>query len=77
MEIDVLQARKAALLARLSTAEEPAREVRAPASLAAAFGGGGQTKRSPETDDCQNARTVCSIGTQPFRPAVYGVKAPL
>ena len=25
----------------------------------------------------QNARTVCTIGTQPVIPAVYGVKAPL
>jgi carbonic anhydrase len=25
----------------------------------------------------QNARTVCSIGTHPVIPAVYGVKAPL
>src|SRR5687768_3691827 len=25
----------------------------------------------------QKARTTCSIGTQPLRPAVYGVKAPL
>ena len=27
--------------------------------------------------DRQNARTVCTIGTQPVMPAVYGVKAPL
>jgi hypothetical protein len=25
----------------------------------------------------QNARTVCTIGTQPVMPAVYGVSAPL
>src|SRR6188768_277595 len=30
-----------------------------------------------ECHDHQNARTACNIGTQPFRPAVYGVKAPL
>jgi hypothetical protein len=29
------------------------------------------------TDDRQKARTVCTIGTQPVIPAVYGVKAPL
>jgi hypothetical protein len=27
--------------------------------------------------DCQKARTVCIIGVQPFKPVVYGVKAPL
>ena len=25
----------------------------------------------------QNARSACNIGTQPVRPAVYGVNAPL
>jgi hypothetical protein len=30
-----------------------------------------------ETDDRQKASTVCTIGTQPVIPAVYGVKAPL
>jgi len=29
------------------------------------------------SNDCQKARTVWIIGTQPFIPAVYGVKAPL
>ena len=27
--------------------------------------------------DPQKARIVCTIGTHPFRPVVYGVKAPL
>jgi hypothetical protein len=30
-----------------------------------------------ETDGRQKARTVCTIGTQPVIPAVYGVKAPV
>ena len=33
--------------------------------------------RTSEADDRQKARTVCTIGTQPVIPAVYGVKAPL
>ena len=28
-------------------------------------------------DDCQKAMIDCTIGTQPFIPAVYGVNAPL
>ena len=30
-----------------------------------------------ETDDGQKARNACNIGTQPVRPKVYGVNAPL
>ena len=33
--------------------------------------------RMSETDDGQKARNACNIGTQPVRPAVYGVNAPL
>ena len=29
------------------------------------------------TDDRQKARNACNIGTQPVRPKVYGVNAPL
>ena len=36
-----------------------------------------ERERMSETDDRQKARTVCTIGTQPVIPAVYGVKAPL
>ena len=35
------------------------------------------SRRMSETDGRQKARTVCTIGTQPVIPAVYGVKAPL
>ncbi len=38
---------------------------------------GAEIGRMSETDGRQKARTVCTIGTQPFKPAVYGVKAPL
>jgi hypothetical protein len=34
-------------------------------------------RRMSENDDRQKARTVCTIGTHPFKPEVYGVKAPL
>jgi hypothetical protein len=33
--------------------------------------------RISETDDGQKAMNPCNIGTQPVRPTVYGVKAPL
>jgi len=33
--------------------------------------------RMSETDDGQKARNACNIGTQPVRPKVYGVNAPL
>jgi hypothetical protein len=33
--------------------------------------------RMSETDDGQKARNACNIGTQPVRPTVYGVNAPL
>jgi hypothetical protein len=33
--------------------------------------------RMSETDDGQKARNACNIGTQPVRPEVYGVNAPL
>ena len=33
--------------------------------------------RMSETDDAQKAMNACNIGTQPVRPAVYGVNAPL
>jgi hypothetical protein len=51
--------------------------VQAPAQLqtvASAYGTAWPPEKPP---DPQNARTVCSIGTQPVIPAVYGVKAPL
>ena len=33
--------------------------------------------RMSETDDGQKARYHCNIGTQPVKPAVYGVNVPL
>jgi hypothetical protein len=33
--------------------------------------------RMSKTDDGQKARNACNIGTQPVRPKVYGVNAPL
>ena len=36
-----------------------------------------ERERRSQTDDRQKARTACNIGTQPLRPEVYGVKAPL
>jgi hypothetical protein len=43
---------------------------------------GGEDDGPASTPRCrrrlaQNARTSCTIGAQPFRPAVYGVKVPL
>jgi hypothetical protein len=33
--------------------------------------------RMSKTDDGQKARNACNIGTQPVKPAVYGVNAPV
>ena len=43
----------------------------------AAFGITVQGHSYATAGDRQNAMTVCSIGTQPVIPVVYGVKAPL
>ena len=39
--------------------------------------GQGRVPKAEIAGGRQNARTVCTIGTQPVMPAVYGVKAPL
>ena len=39
--------------------------------------GPGRWQANVRADGRQKARTVCTIGTQPVIPAVYGVKAPL
>jgi len=53
---------------------------RQPGPLAQAFTSrdfGAECIKQSETDECQKAMIDCTIGTQPFIPAVYGVNAPL
>jgi hypothetical protein len=37
----------------------------------------GWVPKASEADDAQKARYACNIGTQPVKPAVYGVNAPV